>query len=116
MISLYLFGAWQVFTAAGTLVLWVGFFGFNTGPVDYNKNDGLAWTTDIARVCCNTTLSAASSGFFVFTYQQVTRKKSKPEDVFNSVIGGLVAACATSGVVLPYAAAIIGNQNESYSY
>ncbi|BBN10952.1 pyruvate dehydrogenase phosphatase [Marchantia polymorpha subsp. ruderalis] len=98
----------MVFTAAGTLILWVGFFGFNTAPVDYNKDDGLAWTSELARVACNTALSAAFSGIAVFSTQQLIRKRSKPEDVFNSVLGGLVAACATSGVVRPYAAAIIG--------
>ena len=40
------------------------------------------------------------------------RKEPVPEDTFNGVIGGLVAACASSSIVEPYAAAVIGERRQ----
>ena len=99
--------AFQVFIAAGTIILWVGFYGFNSGSISFVGQGPVEWVQEVARVCVNTTISAAFSGVTVwtFTYRQ---KEPVPEDTFNGVIGGLVAACATSSVVEPYAAAIIG--------
>lgn len=93
--------------AAGTITLWVGFFGFNGGSVSLISQDESVWTFEVARVCLNTTLSAAFSGLTVFLYN-VRLRDPVLEDNFNAVIGGLVAACATSSIVEPYAAAIIG--------
>lgn len=95
--------------AAGTLVLWVGFYGFNSGSVNLNGKDPSEWVYEVARVAVNTTICAAFAGFsgFVLTLR---RKEPSPEDTFNAVIGGLVSACATSSLVEPYAAAIIGQK------
>ncbi|GJP71887.1 hypothetical protein CLOP_g2681 [Closterium sp. NIES-67] len=96
-----------VFIAAGTIILWVGFYGFNGGSVSLVGQPPLQWVQEVARVCVNTTISASFSGVTVWTLTY-RRREPVPEDTFNAVIGGLVAACATSSVVEPYAAAIIG--------
>ncbi|CAI7811389.1 unnamed protein product [Closterium sp. NIES-54] len=96
-----------VFIAAGTIILWVGFYGFNGGSVSLVGQPPLQWVQEVARVCVNTTISASFSGVTVWTLTY-RRREPVPEDTFNGVIGGLVAACATSSVVEPYAAAIIG--------
>ncbi|CAI7825251.1 unnamed protein product, partial [Closterium sp. NIES-53] len=97
----------QVFIAAGTIILWVGFFGFNGGSVQYLGQPASVWVADVARVCANTTVCAAFAGVAVWfvTYR---RKEPNLEDTLNGVIGGLVAACATSSIVEAYAACIIG--------
>ncbi|CAI5523393.1 unnamed protein product [Closterium sp. Naga37s-1] len=96
-----------VFIAAGTIILWVGFFGFNGGSVQYLGQPASVWVADVARVCANTTVCAAFAGVAVWfvTYR---RKEPNLEDTLNGVIGGLVAACATSSIVEAYAACIIG--------
>eukprot|EP00897_Mesotaenium_endlicherianum_P003408 jgi/Mesen1/3095/ME000184S02161 len=97
----------MVFVAAGTIMLWVGFFGFNGGSVSFIGQDPQNWANEVAIVCMNTTLSAAFSGMTVFILTH-RNNEPNPEDTFNAVIGGLVAACATSSVVEPYAAMIVG--------
>ncbi|CAI5997226.1 unnamed protein product [Closterium sp. NIES-65] len=96
-----------VFIAAGTIILWVGFFGFNGGSVQYLGQPASVWVADVARVCANTTVCAAFAGVAVWfvTYR---RREPNLEDTLNGVIGGLVAACATSSIVEAYAACIIG--------
>lgn len=99
----------QVFIAAGTIILWVGFYGFNGGSVSLLGQQPLVWVEEVARVCVNTTLCASFSGVTVWTLTY-RRREPAPEDTFNGVIGGLVAACATSSVVEPYAAMLIGER------
>ncbi|CAI5967424.1 unnamed protein product [Closterium sp. NIES-64] len=98
----------QVFIAAGTIILWVGFFGFNGGSVQYLGQPASVWVADVARVCANTTVCAAFAGVAVWfvTYR---RREPNLEDTLNGVIGGLVAACATSSIVEAYAACIIAS-------
>jgi ammonia channel protein AmtB len=93
--------------AAGTIILWVGFYGFNSGSVNLGDKNPDEWIYEVARVAVNTTACAAFAGFtcFAITFR---RRDPAPEDTFNAVIGGLVSACATSSLVQPYAAAIIG--------
>lgn len=97
----------MVYMAAGTLILWVGFFAFNGGSIELTSQSPSVWAYTVAHVCVNTTISAAFSGFTTFALTYRTKEPS-PEDTFNAVIGGLVAACATSSIVRPYASAIIG--------
>ncbi|GJP41194.1 hypothetical protein CLOM_g870 [Closterium sp. NIES-68] len=96
-----------VFIAAGTIILWVGFFGFNGGSVQYLGQPASVWVADVARVCANTTVCAAFAGVAVW-FLTYWRKEPNLEDTLNGVIGGLVAACATSSIVEAYAACIIG--------
>ncbi|CAI5529843.1 unnamed protein product [Closterium sp. Naga37s-1] len=97
----------MVFVAAGTIILWTGFYGFNGCSVDYLGEDPLDWSAEVARVCVNTTICAAAAGVTVWTLTY-RRREPVPEDTFNGVIGGLVAACATSSLVEPWAACVIG--------
>ncbi|CAI7747013.1 unnamed protein product [Closterium sp. NIES-53] len=72
----------QVFIAAGTIILWVGFFGFNGGSVQYLGQPASVWVADVARVCANTTVCAAFAGVAVWfvTYR---RKEPNLEDTLN---------------------------------
>ncbi|GBG59851.1 AMT-type ammonium transporter [Chara braunii] len=98
----------MVFTAAGVLILWAGFYGFNAGSVLLSAGQSLkVWWNGIARVCVNTTLTAAFSA--VSVYVLTSRHNVEcPSDLFNSVIGGLAASGATCAVVHQWAAALIG--------
>ena len=52
-----------MFIAAGTIILWTGFYGFNGGSVDFHANENpIDWIMEVARVCVNTTVSAAMAG------------------------------------------------------
>ncbi|CAI5473236.1 unnamed protein product [Closterium sp. Yama58-4] len=97
----------MVFVAAGTIILWTGFYGFNGCSVDYLGEDPQDWSAEVARVCVNTTICAAAAGVTVWTLTY-RRREPVPEDTFNGVIGGLVAACATSSLVEPWAACVVG--------
>lgn len=77
-----------------------------TSPVDCYSTSQV-WYHQLARVCCNTTICAAFAG--CTAYIATTRHGGSPPDhLFNAVLGGCVAACATSSVVASWAAAVIG--------
>lgn len=97
-----------MFIAAGTLAIWVGFLGFNGGSVVlYKGEDPWTFVRRVHGSIMNTVISGALAGAtcFMATYW---RREPCPEHTFNGVLGGLVAACATSSLVYPYAAAVIG--------
>merc|ERR1711939_102357 len=94
----------QAFSALGTLILWVGWFGFNPGSqlafAGANSNSvGLALV--------NTTLcpAAAAVTYFLLSYMF-----AEPElgGILNSTLGGLVAITANCNFVEPWAAVVIG--------
>ncbi|GAQ77789.1 probable ammonium transporter [Klebsormidium nitens] len=95
------------FIATGTLILWVGFYGFNGGSV-YISDDLQLWLDTIARIMMNATVSAAFSGLTVFAVSLMASRAVQPSDTFNGVIGGLVAASATASVTQTWAACIVG--------
>ncbi|GAQ84673.1 Protein phosphatase 2C family protein [Klebsormidium nitens] len=95
------------FVAAGTLILWAGFYGFNAGSVDLGSLDIIVWYEQLARVCSNTTLCAAFAGCTAY-FMTTRRGGSPPDHLFNAVLGGCVAACATSSVTDSWAACVIG--------
>lgn len=87
----------------GTLILWLGWFGFNGGST-------LALTDNMPLIIVNTCLSACAGGFIAifvslafssFTIASI-------EDIVNGVIGGLVGITASCHVVTPKSAILIG--------
>ncbi|GBG91364.1 hypothetical protein CBR_g52251 [Chara braunii] len=97
-----------VFTAGGTLFLWLGFFSFNGGSVMFQPAVGLHhWYVTIGHVCMNTCLSAAGAGVATYLLVQ-TSDISTPFDLLNSLITGAVASCAPASLILPWAAAFVG--------
>ncbi len=85
----------------GALILWFGWFGFNGGST-------LAVNDDIARICANTTLAAASG---MVTALLVGWWRSGHPDVgavINGTLAGLVAITAPCHVVTAPQALVIG--------
>ena len=52
----------QVFIAAGTIILWVGFYGFNGSALYYLGQDTVQWAMQVGSVCVNTTITASLAG------------------------------------------------------
>jgi Amt family ammonium transporter len=92
------------FSALGTLILWVGWYGFNPGSqlaIVGSNVDGVGLAT------VNTTLgaSAAAFGYFLISFFV-----AKPDltGILNSALGGLVSITANCNVIEPWAAVLIG--------
>ncbi len=96
----------SVLQVLGTLILWLGWYGFNSG-----STLGLAPTNyarDAARVTVTTTLAAASSGITSSLITYYVSHKWLPENVCNGIIAGLVSITAGCSVTHPWHAFIIG--------
>lgn len=91
--------------ALGCLILWFGWFGFNTGSSLSGLNAGL-----IAKVAVNTNLAAAAAAGCVATTLTVWRRFGKPDlsMAINGALAGLVAiTCPCAWVSIP-ASVVIG--------
>ncbi|HRX15889.1 MAG TPA: ammonium transporter [Spirochaetota bacterium] len=88
----------------GTLILWLGWFGFNGGST-------LALTDSMPLIVVNTTLSACAGGTAALLLSWILNrfKRSGIEDIINGVVGGLVAVTAGCHLVNPAAALVIGS-------
>ena len=85
----------------GTLLIWVGWFGFNGGST-------LALNDDVPLILVNTCIAAAFGGLassFIFA---VENRYMDVSAMLNGVIAGLVAITACANIVSPAHAAIIG--------
>ena len=88
----------------GTLVLFFGWFGFNTGSV------ASAGSGVIAVAAVNTMLSGALGGFSAMMYMMYFHVARKPDPGIccNGILAGLVAITAPCAYVSPTAAVLIG--------
>jgi ammonium transporter, Amt family len=92
----------QVYTALGTLVLWVGWFGFNAGST-FGVTDAF-----FGYVALNTQLAAGAGAIgAMFIVWSLTGKADIPTTL-NGALAGLVAITASCAFVEPWAAVIIG--------
>ena len=85
----------------GTLLIWVGWFGFNGGST-------LALNDEVPLILVNTCIAAAFGGLassFIFA---VENRYMDVSAMLNGVIAGLVAITACANIVSPAHAAIIG--------
>lgn len=91
-------------SALGTLILWLGWFGFNPGSA-FAISGASGGTVGLCLV--NTVLcpSAAAVTYFIFSY---VRAFPDLGGILNSVLGGLVAITANCDCVQPWAAVLIG--------
>lgn len=91
-------------SALGTLILWLGWFGFNAGSAFkiHGSNGGTVGLCLVNTVLCP---SAAAVTYFVFSY---VRAHPDLGGILNSVLGGLVAITANCDCVQPWAAVLIG--------
>ena len=91
----------------GTLILWLGWYGFNPG-----STLGLSATNyarDAARVVVTTTLSAAAGGVTVCIMEKLFGDKTwSVGAVCNGILGGLVSITSGCVVTYPWSAFLIG--------
>jgi Amt family ammonium transporter len=91
----------------GTLILWLGWYGFNPG-----STLGLSATNyarDAARVVVTTTLSAAAGGLTVCIMEKLFGDKTwSVGAVCNGILGGLVSITSGCAVTFPWSAFVIG--------
>ena len=89
-------------SAAGVLILWLGWFGFNGGSV-LSADPSL---TSLALV--TTCLSAASGGIGAAVFSRILYKNLDLTMFMNGVLGGLVGITAGADQMLPTSAILIG--------
>ncbi|MGA1875736.1 MAG: ammonium transporter, partial [bacterium] len=88
--------------ALGVFIMWLGWFGFNTGSLLSGTNPA------IALIAVNTILSGVSGSISVMVYTWLTRGKPDVTLTLNGVLAGLVTSTATSALVSPFLSIIIG--------
>jgi Amt family ammonium transporter len=90
----------------GTLVLWMGWYGFNGGSTLAMSSAATAYQS--ALVCVNTTLGAATGGLTVFLLKWKQTQKHDVAAFCNGILAGLVAVTAPCGFVDSGEAMVIG--------
>ena len=88
--------------AAGVLILWLGWFGFNGGSV-LSADPGAT-----SLVLVTTSLAAAAGGFGAFILSAIRYKNYDLTMFLNGILGGLVGITAGADQMSPNDAVIIG--------
>jgi len=94
-----------VLAATGTLLLVVGWFGFNGGSVLAASGGSAALA---GRVCVVTAIGAACGGIGSFGIVWYTSRFIKLEALCNGILAGLVSVTAGAGALSPGMAAVTG--------
>jgi Amt family ammonium transporter len=95
----------QVLLCTGTLILWLGWYGFNAGStLMLSGNASLI----AAKVCVTTTLAAGCGGITTVLMSRIFMGHFDVNYMMNGILGGLVSVTAPCSVVEPWAAAVIG--------
>ncbi|MFS4456183.1 ammonium transporter [Maribacter sp. 2304DJ31-5] len=88
--------------AAGVLILWLGWFGFNGGSV-------LSADPELTSlVLVTTSLAAAAGGFGAFVLSTILYKNLDLTMFLNGILGGLVGITAGADLMSPNEAVVIG--------
>jgi Amt family ammonium transporter len=90
------------YVVLGTMILFVGWFGFNPGST-LNGND-----PQIAVIAVNTFLAGIAAGLVAYYIQLVRTGKADIAATCSGIIGGLVAITAPCAFVDYWAAVVIG--------
>ncbi len=85
----------------GAIILWVGWLGFNGGST-------LAVTSKVPLVLMNTMLAPGAGMITATLYAWFTEGHASPSAVINGPLAGLVSVTASSNIILPGSAVIIG--------
>jgi Amt family ammonium transporter len=93
------------FIVLGTIILWVGWYGFNCGST-LSMNEGSGYLA--AQVAVNTTLSPATAGLVVTFVRRIQTGRWNVVEMCGGILGGLVSITAGCGSVFPYSSIIIG--------
>lgn len=94
-------GAWVGLAAAGGIILFVGWIGFNGGSTS-------AGTPGFARIIANTVIAATCGGLLALIIGRIKDGLYEPRRSLNGMLGGLVGITAGCDAVGPHGAAIIG--------
>ncbi|MBP3195089.1 MAG: ammonium transporter [Cardiobacteriaceae bacterium] len=99
-------GANMPSVALGTWILWLGWLGFNGGSqlIISTINDA----NIVAKVFCNTTISAAAGGFASSITAKIIMKKLDFTMLCNGILAGLVAITAAPDTPTLFQAMFIG--------
>ena len=96
----------MAFTTLGVLILWFGWFGFNSGStLGVENGDQLGF---FAYVALTTNVAAAAGALGGVTASWLVIKKPDLSMMLNGVVAALVAVTAACGFVAPWAAIVIG--------
>ncbi|MFZ2102888.1 MAG: ammonium transporter, partial [Oricola sp.] len=90
-----------VLTAAGTLMLFVGWIGFNGGST-------LAASPEVASIVLNTVIAGAAGGGGAYAWFHFVERAAHPDKATNGMIGGLVAITAGCHLLDPGSSALVG--------
>lgn len=93
--------------AAGTFILWFGWFGFN-GASQLALGTG-ADAAAVAKIFVNTNIAAASGILIAMAFTQLVYRKVDPTLVFNGALAGLVSITAEPLMPSMLEAALIGS-------
>lgn len=90
------------FSALGTFILWFSWFGFNGGNL-------MRFDDKVGLILLNTNLAASTGvvGAVITTYL-MAKDQSFMEAIFSGALGGLVAITASSDILKPVQAMIVG--------
>jgi len=97
----------------GTITLWFGWYGFNSGSALVTNSPDQAKLVSIAAV--NTTLSGGIAGLIALFVNLHVLERRTGEPIFdlkkamNGALGGLVAITAGAGLLEPWAAIVTGS-------
>lgn len=92
----------QVYSVIGTLIIWIGWFGFNAGST-LTVQDGF-----FGYVALTTHLAAAAGAIGALITIYLISKKAEISMILNGVLSALVAITASCAFVEPWAAVVIG--------
>lgn len=90
----------------GTLLLWFGWYGFNSGSTLALSPQFYA--RDAARITVTTTIGAAAGGIMAVILGRIRTGQYLPENICNGILAGLVSITAGCSVIHPWQAFIIG--------
>ena len=96
----------STFVVLGTLILWMGWYGFNPGSTLGITADGKG--TIVARAAMCTTLSAAAGGLTCVFFDRILSKTFDIDMICNGILAGLVSITAGCAGTLPWVAVVIG--------
>lgn len=90
----------------GTLILWIGWYGFNCGSTLALSDNGHIVASHVA---LTTTMGGAAGGMFGMVFSHFMYDgKIRVEEVSNGILAGLVGVTASAPVLQPWQAVIIG--------
>ncbi len=87
----------------GTMILWLGWYGFNPGSALSMSNNGL-----VGLVAVNTTLAACAGAFVAMLFVFFRTGKWDLSASLNGSLAGLVGITAGCAFVVPWASVVIG--------